>query len=143
MAIRKIWYNKVDERPREEAIAMVNPGIRQTLTIESLCLWRLYKRDILNVVYSKHFAIRKELRGIPDGMAETIFTQADEHYKDTQTDYFIAVKHMEFQGAERDMALTYSMSEGKIVLVTLHPLKDGQRENRVRSRRWVKIESLL
>ncbi|SHJ85845.1 hypothetical protein SAMN02745219_03505 [Desulfofundulus thermosubterraneus DSM 16057] len=97
----------------------------------------------MNVVYSKHFAIRKELRGIPDGMAETIFTQADEHYKDTQTDYFIAVKHMEFQGAERDMALTYSMSEGKIVLVTLHPLKDGQRENRVRSRRWVKIESLL
>jgi hypothetical protein len=25
----------------------------------------------------------------------------DEHYKDTQTNYFIAVKHMEFQGAKR------------------------------------------
>jgi hypothetical protein len=35
------------------------------------------------------------------------------------------------------------MSEDKIVLITLHPLKDGQRENKVRSRRWVKNESLL
>ena len=89
----------------------------------------------MNVVLSKHFVVRKELRSIPDGMAETIFTQANEHYKDTRTNYFIAVKRMKFQGAERDMALTYSITEDKIELVTLHPLKDGQRENRVRSRR--------
>jgi len=97
----------------------------------------------LNVVSSKHFAARKELRSINDGMAETIITQANEHYSDTQTNYFVAVKRMEFQGKVRDMSLTYSISEGKIVLITLHPLKDGQRENRVRSGRWVKHESLL
>ena len=60
----------------------------------------------MDVIYSKHFVVRKKLRGIPDGMAEIIFTLANELYKDTQTNYFIAVKRMEFQGAER-AALTH------------------------------------
>ncbi|MFZ5591751.1 MAG: hypothetical protein ACOY81_08110 [Bacillota bacterium] len=95
------------------------------------------------VVYSRHFTARKELRDIPDGLAELVLKNADSYYIDVMTDYRIAVKRVEFNGAERDMALTYSISEDKIILITLHPLKEGQRENRVQSGRWVKNESLL
>ncbi len=97
----------------------------------------------MDVVYSKHFVIRKELRDIPDGMAEAVFTPPNEFYRDVRTDYLIAVKRLKFQGAERDMALTCTIYEGKILLITLHPLKDGQIKNRVRSGRWIKIESPL
>lgn len=97
----------------------------------------------MEVVYSRHFALRKELRHIPDGLAETILKNADSYCIDVTTGYHIAVKRVEFNGAIRDMALTYSITDGKIVLITLHPLKEGQRENRVQSGRWVKNESLL
>ncbi|MGQ9558523.1 MAG: hypothetical protein ACUVTU_11285 [Desulfurispora sp.] len=97
----------------------------------------------MEVVHSRHFSLRKELRHIPDGLAEMILNNADSYYIDVMTEYHIAVKRLEFNGAIRDMALTYSISEDKIILVTLHPLKEGQKENRVRSGRWVKNEGLL
>lgn len=93
---------------------------------------------MMHLIYSRHFTARKELRDIPDGMAEIILEKADGYYIDVVTNYLVAVKRIEYNGTERDMALTYSISEDKIILITLHPLKEGQKENRVRSGRWVK-----
>lgn len=92
----------------------------------------------MEIIYSKHFLNRKKLREIPNGLAETILNRADEHYKDTQTGYSVAVKSANFQGKTRELALTYEKSENKITIVTLHPLKKGQKENRIKTRRWVK-----
>lgn len=92
------------------------------------------------ITYSKHFLKRKGLRGIPDGLAELIYYQADGHYRDVQTGTYVAVKRVSFQGKKRDMALTYSLTGDKIVLVTLHPLKPGQKANRIKSGRWIKYE---
>lgn len=94
----------------------------------------------MKIIYSKHFLERKNLRGIPDGLAETVYWEADGCYKDLQTGTFIAVKRLNFQGKVRDVALTYTRAGDKVILVTLHPLKEGQKENRVKSGRWVKHE---
>jgi hypothetical protein len=39
----------------------------------------------------------------------------------------------------RDVALVYAQRQGKIVLITLHPLQEGQKEKRIRSGRWVTL----
>jgi len=91
----------------------------------------------LEITYSKHLLERKKLRKIPNGLPETIFNQADGHYKDTQTGYSIAVKSTSFQKKTRELALTYEKVENKIILITLHPLKKGQKENRIKTKRWV------
>ncbi len=92
----------------------------------------------MEIINSKHFLNRKKFREIPNGLAETILNHADEHYKDTQTGYSIAVKSTYFQGKIRELALTYEKTENKITIVTLHPLKKGQKENRIKTKRWVK-----
>lgn len=85
----------------------------------------------MEIIYSKHFLDRKKLRLIPDGLAENVLTQADEYYFDNETKCYIAVKNIKFQGKVRNVSLTFVISDNKIIIITLHPLKKGQKENRI------------
>ena len=80
------------------------------------------------------------LRAIPEGLPETIYQEADSHFFDTQTGSIVAVKRLLFQGRERDMALSYTGSGEDVLLVTLHPLREGQLERRIQSGRWTPYE---
>jgi hypothetical protein len=80
------------------------------------------------------------LREIPNGLAETILRDADGYYRNGITGWSIAVKRIEFQAKERDMALTYTVEGDEIVLITLHPLKEGQKQRRIESERWIPDE---
>jgi hypothetical protein len=93
----------------------------------------------LEIVFSDHFLIRKRLRQIPDGLAESIFRNAEEHYEDRGTGTYVAVKRMHLYGRVREVALVYTRKPGRIILITLHPLKEGQKERRIKSGRWVKV----
>lgn len=77
------------------------------------------------------------LRGIPEGLPETVFHEAEDHYADTETGTFVATKRLLFQGKERDMALSYRLIDDDVLFITLHPLKEGQKAQRVRSGRWI------
>jgi hypothetical protein len=57
----------------------------------------------LNTNYSKHFLERQALRVLPEGIAEKVFHEADEHFFDASTSTFVAVKNLCFQGTERDI----------------------------------------
>ncbi len=72
-----------------------------------------------------------------------VYRQADARYRNGITGWLIAVKKANFQGKERDMALTYTRIEAEIVFITLHPLKEGQRARRVESKRWIPDERPL
>lgn len=89
----------------------------------------------MDIIYSKHFLDRKKLRKIPDGIAEKVITEAIERYKDTETGYLVAVKQLHFQGKNRELALTYTKMQDKIIMITFHPLKKGQKENRIQTGR--------
>jgi len=80
------------------------------------------------------------LRAIPEGLPATIYQEADSHFLDTETGLLVAVKRLLFQDRERDMALSYTKSEDNVLLVTLHPLQEGQRERRIQSGRWTPYE---
>ena len=94
------------------------------------------KGDGLKITFSRHFIERNTLRGIGKDVAEKIFSEADGHYLDSQTNTFVAVKRMVFKGKERDVGLVYRKAQDEIVFITIHPLKDGQKKNRINSGRW-------
>lgn len=93
----------------------------------------------MEIVFSIHFKERNRLRSIDESIAMTIFNKADGFYEDTQTNTSIAVKRIEFQGKTRDVSLTYVTRGDKTVFVTIHPLKDGQKQNRINNGRWKPI----
>ncbi len=60
-------------------------------------------------------------------------------YLDKDTGYTIAIKRLKFHNKERDLALTYEEREEAITFVTIHPLKECQKENRIKSGRWKRL----
>lgn len=74
-------------------------------------------------------------RRIPQGLPERVYLEADLHLVDTLTERLIAVKRIFLWGKERDVAVAYAESDADVVLVTVPPLKDGQRERRIISGR--------
>ncbi len=94
----------------------------------------------MKIRFSQHFAERQRLRDIPDELAETILRGADGYYRNGITGWNVATKRMAFQGKERDVALTYTVDRNEIVLITIHPLKEGQKDQRIKSGRWVVYE---
>lgn len=94
----------------------------------------------MKVRLAQHFAERQRLRDFPEGLAETILRDADGHYRNGMSGWNIAVKRIAFQGKERDVALTYTVDRNEIVLITIHPLKEGQKDQRIESGRWVSYE---
>jgi hypothetical protein len=95
----------------------------------------------MKIRLSQHFDERKKLRSIPDGLAEIVLRQADEYFENGISGWFIAVKRIVFQGKDRDVALTYTITGNEIVLITIHPLKEGQKDQRVENGRWIPHET--
>lgn len=89
--------------------------------------------------YSKHLIYKMALRKMSASLVEKVFREADAMYLDKDTGYAIAIKRLKFHNKERDLALTYEEKEEEITFVTIHPLKEGQKENRIKSGRWKRL----
>ncbi len=90
----------------------------------------------MEIHYSQHFLHRLALRGIPQSLSEDVFYNADQYFYDSSTNTYVAVKRLHFSDANRDIALTYSQDEERIIFITIHPLQEGQMERRILSNRW-------
>jgi hypothetical protein len=61
----------------------------------------------------------------------------DARFADEETGYGIAVKRVFLYDRDRDVMVAYDRTAIDLVrLLTIHPLKDGQKENRIQSGRW-------
>jgi hypothetical protein len=89
--------------------------------------------------YSKHLLHRLVLRKIEHDLPCTIFEQCDEHYVDKETGHGIATLKAELYGKPREVMVAYVIEGDCAKLLTIHPLKEGQKENRIVSGRWRKI----
>lgn len=93
----------------------------------------------MEIVYSEHLKVRLRIREIPYELPKNIFINAKEHYFDIKTDNFIAVMEVEFKNRKRVMMVSYEYEKKeRINLITIHPLKENQRRNRLKSGRWIK-----
>jgi len=93
-----------------------------------------------DIIYSKHIKTRISLRKIDYDLPKKIFDEAQERYIDNKTGYSIAVLKVLLYDKERDVMVAYIHEGEDVKLLTIHPLKEGQRENRIKTGRWRKIQ---
>jgi hypothetical protein len=79
------------------------------------------------------------LRQIDHALPEIIFAESTERYYDVETGHLVAVKMVTLYDKERETMVAYVEESGEVRLLTIHPLKDGQKDNRVATGRWRKI----
>ncbi len=93
----------------------------------------------MQIKYSRHIEARIVMRKIEYNLPKEIFKNAGERFIDAETGHTIAVKKAVLYGKERDIMVAYRYEDADVKLLTIHPLKEGQKENRIQSGRWRKI----
>jgi len=95
--------------------------------------------NVKQIKYTEHIENRLLLRKIDHDLPKKVFEESRERYYDNETGHLIAVSKAELYGKTRDVMVAY-LVEGDIAkLLTIHPLKEGQKEERVAAGRWRKI----
>ena len=90
----------------------------------------------MQIKYSRHIETRLALRKIEYDLPKRIYEDAEERFIDTETGHTIAVMRAV---KERDIMVAYRHEDVDVKLLTIHPLKEVQKENRIQSGRWRKI----
>lgn len=72
-------------------------------------------------------------------MPRRIYQDSNEKYYDVATGHKIAVYRLDYCGKERDVMIAYDEFEDRVEIVTVHPLKWMQKQQRTKSKRWEKI----
>lgn len=93
----------------------------------------------MEIKYSRHIETRLVLRKIEYTLPRRIYEDAEERFIDTETGHTIAVMKVVIYGKKRDVMIAYKHKGTEVKLLTIHPLKEGQKENRIRSGRWKEI----
>jgi len=90
-------------------------------------------------LHTAHLKYRIEKRRISPGIPKTIYQHSDEKYYNTATGHKVAVFRLDYSGSEREMMIAYDEFEDRIEIVTVHPLKWMQKQQRIKTKRWVRI----
>jgi len=93
---------------------------------------------MLSIEYSKHLKNRLIIRNMEYDLPKIVYQNA-ERYFDNETGHLIAVMEKELYGKIRDLMVAYEKKKDKITLLTIHPLKPGQKNNRIKCERWRKL----
>ena len=93
----------------------------------------------MRLTYSDHLKYRLSLRNIEYSLPERIFHDSVETYFDEETGHLIATIEIELYNKKREVMVAYAIQEETVTLLTIHPLKPGQKDNRVKSGRWRRI----
>ncbi len=93
----------------------------------------------MEVKYSEHIKNRLSVRKIEYDLPQKIFEQSEERYFDKETGHLVATMKVEIYSKIREVMIAYVIEENYTKLLTIHPLKEGQKENRAKTGRWRKI----
>lgn len=72
-------------------------------------------------------------------LPKRIFEQSKEKYYDNETRHFIITMKVKLYDKFKEVMIAYVFEEDCVKLLTIHPLKEGQKENRLKTGRWRKI----
>jgi hypothetical protein len=93
----------------------------------------------MQIKYSKHLKTRITLRKLDSELPQKIFANAAERFIDIGTGHTIAVTKSIIYGKEREIMVAYDYKGEDVTLLTIHPLKELQKENRIKSGRWRRL----
>ena len=94
----------------------------------------------MEIKYTNHLKNRLKLRQIDYDLPKKIYGESKERYYVTETGHYVAVLGVDMYGKTRDVIIVYSTESDNVRLLTIHPLKAGQKEARVQTGRWRKAE---
>jgi hypothetical protein len=83
------------------------------------------------IKYADHLHLRLALRQIPEQLPRRIYWRAKELFLDTNTQHRIAVARARYAGKMREMAVSFEDDGETVTLITIHPLKERQKTNRI------------
>ena len=87
----------------------------------------------MKVEYSRHLRNRLTLRKISDDLPYQLYTESDERYYDIEIGHTVATMRAVINFKMREVMVAYDIEEQTVTLLRVHPLKEGQKENRVKS----------
>jgi len=99
----------------------------------------LGKERLKKVIYTSHLEFRLKKRGISHDIPKRIYRDSNEKYYDNIAGHKIAVSRLDYSGREREVMIAYDEFEDRIEIVTVHPLKWMQKQQRIKNRRWIGI----
>jgi len=91
----------------------------------------------VKVVYTDHLVERIELRGIPYNLPKDVYQGREEVFFDTQTNHFVALSKKEYFGKLRTVVVPFDKFSDRIKLVTIHPIEEKDKTQRIKSGRWI------
>lgn len=80
------------------------------------------------------------LRKISHELPHRVYIESNERYYDIETGHTVAMMNVVIYGKLREVMVAYDIKEQTVKLLTIHPLKEGQKENRLKSGRWRRLE---
>lgn len=92
------------------------------------------------LVFTNHLLARIKLRRISREFPPKIYQEADSYYFDIETNLFVAVKSVVMGKNKKKFALAFEIKDDIVYLVTIHPIKKNQEENRIKTNRWQKVK---
>ena len=88
------------------------------------------------IEYTEHLRIRLRHRHTPPDIPRHIYLHSTERYYDRQEERMIAIAEVEYRGEIRPMCIAYDEFEEHVEIVTVHPIRRSQVDNRRQTRRW-------
>ena len=83
---------------------------------------------------------RLALRKISHDLPQHVYEESDERYYDIETGHTIATMNVIIYGKLREVMVAYDVKDQIVRLLTIHPLKKDQKENRLKAERWRRLE---
>ena len=88
------------------------------------------------IEYTPHLEARLHLRRITSDLPRQIYLHSTERYYDVQEERMIAIANVEYRGKIRPMSIAYDEFDDHVEIVTIHPIKRSQIDNRLQAGRW-------
>src|SRR3989304_2170819 len=82
----------------------------------------------MQIIYSQHIKNRLSLRKIDYDLPRIIYEQSGERYFDVETGHLIALMKIKLYNKKREVMVAYLKEGENIKLLTIHPLKEGQKK---------------
>lgn len=87
------------------------------------------------IEYTAHLKTRLRLRHMASDLPRHVYLQSTERYYDVQEERMIAVAHVEHEGRIRPLSIAYDEFEDHVEIVTIHPIRQSQIDNRLQTGR--------
>ena len=99
----------------------------------------VFSRQMKEIRIVEHLKKRLKDRALTRDLPKKIYHTAQERYLDQTTEKIVALQEIRTGDRRGTIALIYEETLESVTLITIHPIKSNQKENRIASGRWKRL----